>query len=62
MCDRLECAFDASGSGDPDDSIVTYTWDFGDGSAPGSGAAVTHVYGQAGTYMVTLTVVDEFGA
>lgn len=50
--------FDASGSMDPDGSIVMYAWDFGDGTA-GSGVVVTHLYPAAGTYRVALTVVDN---
>jgi len=34
---------------------LTYTWDFGDGSA-GSGAEVQHTYRDIGTYTVVLTV------
>jgi PKD repeat protein len=52
--------FDAGTSNDPDGSITTYTWDFGDGEA-GSGTTPTHAYSHAGTYMVTLTVTDDSG-
>ncbi len=38
-----------------------YTWNFGDGSPTVTGAAPTHTYTQAGTYMVTLTAVDADG-
>ena len=55
---NLSCSFDASGSTDSDGSIVTYAWSFGDGSS-GSGVTVSHTYGTAGTYTVTLTVTDE---
>jgi len=41
-------------------SIVNYSWDFGD-SGTGSGSAVTHTYGAAGTYTVRLTVTDTSG-
>ena len=34
------------------------TWDFGDGSAPAGGDAVSHVYTQAGTYTVTVRAAD----
>ncbi len=62
VCDRLECVFDGVGSSDPDDSIVSYVWDFGDGSDPVEGVSPSHVFGVAGAYTVTLTVMDEFGA
>ncbi|WP_458040309.1 MULTISPECIES: PKD domain-containing protein [Bacteria] len=60
VCDRLECVFDGSGSADPDDAIESYSWDFGDGSAPVSGATASHTFAE-GSYTVTLTVTDEFG-
>ncbi len=39
----------------------TYTWDFGDGSANGTGRTVQHTYVKPGTYVVKLTVVNEVG-
>src|SRR5438132_575902 len=53
--------FNASSSSDPDGMIRSYIWDFGDGSA-GNGSVVQHRYGQAGTFRVLLTVVDDQGA
>ena len=49
--------FDGSASGDADDSISVYAWDFGDGQA-GDGPTPTHVYAEPGTYDVTLVVTD----
>lgn len=37
----------------------TYTWDFGDASAPGNGFIVNHTYAASGTYTVCLTVYDS---
>ncbi|MBI4814765.1 MAG: PKD domain-containing protein [Deltaproteobacteria bacterium] len=52
---------DGSGSADPDGTIATYAWDFGD-SGQGTGAMVSHTYAQAGTYTVRLSVTDDDGA
>jgi PKD repeat protein len=53
-------AFDGSASSDPDGTIVSYDWTFGDGGTA-SGAKPTHAYSTAGTYTVTLTVTDDTG-
>jgi PKD repeat protein len=53
--------FDGSGSSDADGSITQYAWNFGDG-ASGTGVKVEHAYAAAGSYDVTLTVADNFGA
>src|SRR5262249_11053274 len=50
-----------SGSYDPDGTIASYGWDFGDGTT-GSSLSVTHTYSSVGTYYVTLTVTDNAGA
>jgi len=53
--------FDASGSYDSDGSIISYLWDFGDGTTA-VGVKVNHAYEDDGVYNVTLTVVDNDGA
>lgn len=40
--------------------IVTYSWDFGDGTA-GSGQVIAHSFALARTYTVTLTVTNDRG-
>lgn len=55
----LKVDFNGSASSDPDGSIVSYAWDFGDSSAAGSGATPSHTYAAAGTYTVRLTVTDN---
>jgi PKD repeat protein len=53
--------FDASESYDSDGAIVSYSWNFGDGTAA-TGKTVTHVYVDYGSYGVELTVTDNDGA
>ena len=52
--------FDASSSNDPDGSIISYFWDFGDGT-DATGVTVNHTYEDDGVYTVTLTVTDDDG-
>jgi len=40
---------------------LTYKWDFGDGSPPGTDANPTHVYQKAGEFTATLNVKDSKG-
>ena len=62
-CDdgNYNCAYDASGSTDPDGNIASYSWDMGDATAL-AGAAVEHGYEDPGRYTVVLTVTDGAGA
>ncbi len=53
--------FNGSGSHDPDGSIAFYRWNFGDGSGEILEKNPMHTYDKAGTYNVTLTVVDNNG-
>ena len=51
-------SFDATASqGSPDD----FLWDFGDGQYASHDAQVTHVYNEAGTYIVTLRIINLAG-
>jgi hypothetical protein len=59
-CTGLTCAFDGTGSSDPDGTVASYAWNFGDG-ATGTGATASHGYSKAGTYTYTLTVTDNQG-
>ena len=45
----------------PGRRIVSYVWDFGDGTPQVSGPQVSHAFGRVGTYIVTLTVTDDVG-
>ncbi|MEM7218869.1 MAG: PKD domain-containing protein [Pseudomonadota bacterium] len=52
--------FDAGASMDPDGSIDSYQWSFGDNSV-GTGELAEHQYDADGVYTITLTVVDNDG-
>jgi PKD repeat protein len=52
--------FNASGSYDIDGVIVSYQWDFGDGTT-GSGVSPEHVYEDPGEYTVNLVITDNNG-
>src|SRR5207245_7934450 len=56
----ISVTFDASTSTDPDGSIASYAWDFGDGSS-GTGVQASHVFAAKGTFGIRLTVVDSDG-
>ena len=53
---------DARSSYDPDGTIISYSWDFGDGTQTGTGTTTSHTYANTGIYTVTLTVEDNLGA
>jgi PKD repeat protein len=57
----LAVAFSSAGSSDPDGSIASYSWNFGDGGTS-TAANPTHTYTSAGTRTATLTVTDDKGA
>ena len=57
----LAVNFVGTASADPDGSIVSYSWNFGDGDT-GNGATTSHTYTAAGNYTASLTVFDEDGA
>lgn len=57
----LTVTVDGSASSDPDGTIASYAWNFGDG-ATGTGATAAHAYAAGGTYTLALTVTDNGGA
>jgi subtilisin family serine protease len=61
-CPKGQCIFDASNSTD-DRGILSYTWDFGDGSEPFTTTAITitHDYSSPDKYIITLIVADTGG-
>ncbi|MEZ4987001.1 MAG: PQQ-dependent sugar dehydrogenase [Saprospiraceae bacterium] len=58
----LTVSFSSAGSYDPDGSITSYSWNFGDGTSS-TQANPTHVYTGVGqsSFTATLTVSDAFG-
>ena len=55
-----EIMFDASGSFDHKGDIISYDWDFGDGTY-GSGMTENYAYENQGVYLVTLVISDNEG-
>jgi PKD repeat protein len=53
--------FNGRGSSDPDGTIASYLWSFGDGTSA-SGSSVSHTYHAGGSFTATLTVRDNNGA
>ena len=59
VCPNVDVCFDGSGSHDPDlGQILTYSWDFGDGTV-GTGPNICHAFQRCGGYNVCLTVTDN---
>ena len=58
--DGLTVTVDGSSSEDPDGDVLSYAWDFGDGTG-GTGVTAAHTYAASGSYVVRLTVSDGKG-
>jgi PKD repeat protein len=58
-CSGLECQFTDT-SADYDGTVVSWTWDFGDGGTS-TAQNPSHTFGADGTYAVALTVTDDDG-
>jgi hypothetical protein len=54
--------FSGLASYDHDGAIVSYQWDFGDGTPNESGSSVSHTFTNVGSYQVSLAVIDDQGA
>ncbi|MBN1993207.1 MAG: PKD domain-containing protein [Anaerolineae bacterium] len=58
----ITVTFNGSGSSDPGlYDVLTYRWNFGDGSPLANGLNVNHAYADNNVYTVTLTVTDDGG-
>lgn len=52
--------FDGSASSDPDGSVASYVWDFGDGTgATTTSPLASHTYAAAGNFSASLRVIDN---
>jgi len=61
-CSDLVCAFtNISTSQDLADTIIAYSWTFGDGSAAVTAPDASHTFAAASTYTVSLLVIDSRG-
>lgn len=57
----LTVNFSSNGTYDPDGTIASYDWDFGDGSAHATTANASHQYTTPGTYTASLVAFDNGG-
>jgi hypothetical protein len=57
----VDVTFDATGSADPDNDMLTYIWNFGDGSPTLGGKSVQHSYTVPGIYKAEVTVAEASG-
>jgi hypothetical protein len=53
--------FNGTAASDPDGTIDSYAWSFGDGGSA-SGVTASHVYAGPGTFVVQLSVTDNSGS
>lgn len=58
-CPGENISLDGTKSSDSDGQIVSYSWDFGDGSEKSSDASTSHSYDKPGNYVAKLTVKDN---
>ena len=57
----LAVNFSSAGSTDPENGVLTYVWNFGDGTPTTSEPNPVHVYNTNGSYTASLTVRDPEG-
>ena len=60
-CTNNSCVFDARGTTDENAATVVYSWNFGNGRT-GTGPLPTNIFFSPGTFPVSVTATDEYGA
>lgn len=60
-CTELTCTTDASTSTGGSGVVASYSWDWGDGTALGTGSTAAHTYAGSGNFQVSLTVRNDAG-
>lgn len=62
-CLGLACSVSSAGTADPNvGDVITYSWNWGDGTTPSTGASPSaHTYAAPGNYTITLTTTDGWG-
>lgn len=62
-CSGLSCNVSAVGSTDPDTGdVLGYRWSWGDATPDATVVSASHTFASGGTYTLTLTVTDGWGA
>ena len=61
-CTGLFCTVNSAGTTDPNTSdVITYSWNWGDGTPASTGPFSGHTYTGNGTYTITVTATDGWG-
>ncbi len=58
----LRAYVDARNSTDPNGDAISFRWDWGDQTSPGSGITTSHLYADEGNFTIILTATDSRGA
>ena len=61
LIEGLTLRLDGRETVDPDGTLRTFRWDWGDGTPGAEGLTAAHTYAKPGRYTVTLTVEDDAG-
>ena len=61
-CAPLTTTFASTSTSDAGDPIVSYSWNFGDGSPVSTAVSPTHTYNSQNSFTVSLTVTTQSGA